>query len=172
MRIMAFGHGQIVHVRVEVMVALGTAVLGVFENDVARSSGKWVSQIVQSPANGSKSVGTALAQRTGPPFIVAAALHKPWSRQILNTCDSLCFICYIFAWPKHLDNLQHRFKFLYWNIGTWTQDTSKKLCIAATVSKESHLPKAYQAAKSSRGLSDCHIKFIRADYTRIRMSFR
>jgi hypothetical protein len=131
---MAFGQRQIVHVRVKIMIALGTAVLGVFENDVAWSAGQGVSQIVQSAANRSKPVCTVLAYGTWPPFVVAAAPYKFWSRQILNTCNSLCIICYIFSWSKHLDNLQHRFKFLCWNIGTWTQDTSIKLCIAATVS--------------------------------------
>ena len=132
---MAFGQRQIVHVCVEVMVAVGTAVLRVRENNITWSASQRVSQIVQSAGNRSKPVGTVLAQRTGPPFIVAAASDKLWLRQILNTCDSLCFICYIFAWSKHLDNLQHRFKFLCWNIGTWAQDTSKILCIAATVSE-------------------------------------
>jgi len=87
MRIMAFGQCQIVHVRIEVMVALGAAVLRVCENNIA------------------------------------------WP-------NPLCLICYIFAWSKHLDNLQHRFKFLCWNIGTWAQDTLKKLCIVATVSEK------------------------------------
>jgi len=131
---MAFRQRQIVHICVEVMVALRTAVLRIRENDIAWSASQRVSQIVQSARNRSKPVGTALAQRTGPPFVVAAASDKFGLRQILNTCDSLCIICYIFAWSKHLDNLQHRFKSLCWNIGTWAQSTSKKLCIAATVS--------------------------------------
>ena len=116
---MAFGQGQIVHIRVEVMIALRAAVLRVRENNIAGSARKGVSQIVQSPGNGSKPVGTALAQRAGPPFIVAATSDKFGLRQILNTGYSLGFICYIFAWSKHFDNLQHRFKFLCWRIGTW-----------------------------------------------------
>ena len=73
---MAFRQGHVVHVRVEVMVALGAAVLRVREKDIAGSTHKGVSQIVQRPGNGSKPVGTALAQGTGPPFIVAAAPDK------------------------------------------------------------------------------------------------
>ena len=78
MRIMAFGQGQIVHVGVEVMVALGTTVLGVRQKNVAWSAGKRFSQIMQGAGNGSKPVCTVLAQRARPPFIVTAAPYKFW----------------------------------------------------------------------------------------------
>jgi hypothetical protein len=76
-----------------------------------------------------------LAPAVNLPAAVAQKPQKFWSRQILNTFNSLSFICYIFSRSNHLDNLQHRFRFLCWNIGTWTQDTPQKLCIAATVSE-------------------------------------
>ena len=134
MGIMAPGQSQIVHVGVEVMVALRATVCRIRENDIAWPAGKGVSHIMQGAHNSSKPVRTMFAQWTGTPFVVAAAPYKFWFWQILNTCNALCFICYIFTWPKHLDNLQHRLTFLCWNIGTWTQNTSKILCIAATVS--------------------------------------
>ena len=131
---MAFGQGQIVHVGVEVMVALRAVVCRIRENDIAWSAGKGVSQIMQGAGNGSKPVCTMFAQRTRPSFIVAAAPYKFWSRQILNTYNPLRFICYIFARSKHLDNLQHRFIFPCWNIGTKSLNTSNILCIVTTVS--------------------------------------
>jgi hypothetical protein len=50
--------------------------LRVRENNIAGLARKGVSQIVQRPGNGSKPVGLALAQRAGPPFIVATAPDK------------------------------------------------------------------------------------------------
>ncbi|KPL23764.1 MAG: hypothetical protein AMJ75_05400 [Phycisphaerae bacterium SM1_79] len=76
MGIMASRQGHVVHVRIEVMVALRAAMLRVRENNIAGLARKGVSQIVQRPGNGSKPVGLALAQRAGPPFIVATAPDK------------------------------------------------------------------------------------------------
>ncbi len=76
MRIMAFGQRQIVHVRVEVMVALVTAVLGIHENNIAWSAGKRISQVMQGACDGAKPIRTVLAQRTWPSFIVATAPNK------------------------------------------------------------------------------------------------
>ena len=104
------------------------------ENNIAGPAGNRVANIMQDAADGSKSVCTMFAQRAGTPFIVSAAPNKFWFWQIFNTCNSLRFICYIFARSKHLDNLQHRFIFPCWNIGTKSQNTSKILCILATVS--------------------------------------
>ncbi len=71
------------------MIALGTTVLRVRQNNIAWSAGNRVSQIVQSSGNGSKPVGIALAQRTGPPSIVAAASDKFGLWQILNYVQRL-----------------------------------------------------------------------------------
>ena len=119
------------------MVALRAAMCRVCENDVAWPAGKRVANIVQGAADSSKPVCAMFAQWAGTSFIVSAAPDKFWFWQILNTCNSLCFICYIFTWSKHLDNLQYRFTFPYWNIGFKRPKTSKKLCIAATVSIKS-----------------------------------
>ena len=131
---MAFGQRQIVHVCIEIAVASGTSVLRIRNDQVTGTPGKGIAQVVQGPFDRTQTIRTLLAQRTWPSLIVAAAPHKSCSGQILNTCNPLCFICHIFAWSKHLDTLQHRVPFPRWNIGTWTPDTSRKLCIAATVS--------------------------------------
>jgi len=70
---MAFGQCQIVHICIEVMVAFGTAVLGIHENNIAWAAGKQISQVMQGACDGAKPIRTVLAQRTWPPFIVAAA---------------------------------------------------------------------------------------------------
>jgi len=131
---MAFGQRQIVHVCIEIAVASGTSVLRIRNDQVTGTPGKGIAQVVQGPFDCTQTIRTLLAQRTWPSLIVAAPPHKFRSWQVLNTCNPLCFICCIFAWSKHLDNLQHRVTFLCWNIGTWTPDTSKKLCIPATLS--------------------------------------
>jgi len=93
MGIMAFGQRQILHIGIEIAVALGTAVLGIAEDDVAWSAGKRVSQVMQSASDGPKPVGPVLAQRTCSPLIVAAASDNFRLGQILNTGYSFGLIC-------------------------------------------------------------------------------
>jgi hypothetical protein len=107
MGISAFGQRQILHVCIEVAVASGTAVLGINNHKVTGMSGKRIAQVVESSFDRTQTIRTMLAQRTGSSLIIAAAPYKFRSWQVLNTCDPLRFVGCIFAWSKHLDNLQH-----------------------------------------------------------------
>jgi hypothetical protein len=128
------------------MVALRATVCRICENDIAWSAGKRVANIMQGAADGSEPVCAMFAQRAGTPFIVSAATDKFWFWQILNTRNSLRFICYIFTWSKHLDNLQYRFTFPYWNIGFKMPKTSKNSVLLL----QSHKISQLQAKLSSK----------------------
>jgi hypothetical protein len=112
MGITAFGQRQIIHVGIEVAVASGTAVLGIYNDQVTGVPRKGIAQVVQRPFDRPQTIRTLLAQRTGASLIVAAAPYKFRFWQVLNTGNPLCFIGCIFAWSKHLDNLQHSWHFL------------------------------------------------------------
>jgi hypothetical protein len=74
--LVVFGHSQIVHIRVEVAIAVRAAVLRVGNNQISGPSGERVSQIVQPAGANTKVIGAVLAVWTGPALIVAAALDK------------------------------------------------------------------------------------------------
>ncbi len=73
---MAFGHCQIVHIGVEVAVAVRAAVLRVGNDQISGPSGERDSQIVQPAGANTKAIGTVLAVWTGSALKVAAALYK------------------------------------------------------------------------------------------------
>jgi hypothetical protein len=61
MSVMTFGQCKVVHVGIEVVVALGTAVLGIGDNDVSRPTADWVAHVVKIAGDGAKPVRTAAA---------------------------------------------------------------------------------------------------------------
>jgi hypothetical protein len=105
---MAFGQRQVIHLGIEVAVASGTAVLGIYNDQVTGMSRKAIAQVVEGPFDRTQAVRTLSAQRTGASLVVAAAPYQSRFWQVLNTGNPLCFIGGIFARSKHLDNLQHR----------------------------------------------------------------
>jgi hypothetical protein len=76
MGIMAFRQGQVIHVRIEITIALGTAVLRIGNHNVLRSARERVSQVVQRSRADTQPIGAVLAVRTGPPFVVSATRYN------------------------------------------------------------------------------------------------
>jgi hypothetical protein len=106
--VVALGQGHVIHVGVEVRVALRAAMLGVREVNLARASGDRVSKIVELPRDGAEAVGIAAALGTRATPVVAASLDHLGRRQILNPRDPFRDIRHILAWASH-DELLPKF---------------------------------------------------------------
>jgi len=105
-RVVALRQGQVVHVRVEIEVALGTAMLRVGDANIAGAAGGRVSQIMERPADGAQPIGPVSALRAGPAPVIAAAPDDLRLRQILNTRDAFRAVGNVRARLRHGDALQ------------------------------------------------------------------
>jgi hypothetical protein len=86
--VVAVGQGQVEHVRVEIVVAMGTAVLRVGYVQVAGSAAERIAQVVQGSLRRPQAIGAAAALKTGATWIVAGALDNPRSGKIFDAGDA------------------------------------------------------------------------------------
>src|SRR5262249_19204190 len=81
--------GQVGGVGVEVLAADRAVVLGIAEDDVARTSGEEIAQVVESASEDLVAVGAMATAGTGPTPIVTAATANLGLREILDARDAL-----------------------------------------------------------------------------------
>jgi len=104
--IVALRQGQVVHVGVEVAVALGAAMLGVRDMNIAGPPRSRISQIMERPLGGPHTIGPPPTLRAGPPTVIAAAPDRLGLWQILNTRNAFRAVGNVLARLPHGDTLQ------------------------------------------------------------------
>lgn len=102
---MAAGRGQVGGVGGEVFAALGTVVLRVAQDDVARSSGDEVAEVVESPSELVVTVGPVATVGARLPLGVAAAVKDLGRGQVLDASDAFGGVGAIFSGSWHGCNL-------------------------------------------------------------------
>jgi hypothetical protein len=130
--VVALGQGEIIHVGIEIAVAVGTAMLGISNHNITGPAAEGVSQVVQNPCDRTQPIGTVFASRTSAASIVPATPDNFGLGQILNTRDSLGYIGDIFSRSSHDDSLLY--EFLWTTIGKLDRKSLKLLCNVTTVS--------------------------------------
>jgi hypothetical protein len=101
MRIVGLGQRVFGRVRVEEAVALGAAMLGVDEFDVARPTSDEVAHVMQQAAAGAISKARLAAPRTGEMWIVATASDNLCFWQIFGVRDAFTGIGQILTGTRH-----------------------------------------------------------------------
>jgi len=105
MGIMGPRHGVVGHVCVEVFAAVGAAMLGIHEVNVARAPGNQISHVVKD-SFASTAAETRLATGgTMPMAEVAAAMNDFGFRQIFGSRDTFRSIRQILSWARHSNAL-------------------------------------------------------------------
>jgi D-arabinose 1-dehydrogenase-like Zn-dependent alcohol dehydrogenase len=99
--VVAAGIGQVGHVGVEILAALGAEMLRVDQDNVARSAGEGVAQIVESAACDVVAVGAMSAVWAGPPAIVAVLAGDLGLGQVVDACGALGGIGAVFSGCGH-----------------------------------------------------------------------
>ena len=99
--VVAAGVGEVGHVGVEVLATVGAIMLGVDQDDIARSAGKGIAQVVKSTASEAVAVGAMAASRTGPPAVIAALAGDLGLGQIVDACGALGGVGAVFAGWRH-----------------------------------------------------------------------
>jgi hypothetical protein len=131
--VVALGQGEVIHVGIEIAVAVGTAMLGISNHNITGPAAERVSQVVQNSCDRTQPIGAAFTSRTSAASIVPATPDNLGLGQILNTGDSFSYISNILSRSSHDDSLLHRF--LWMTIGKLNQKSLKILCNDATVSQ-------------------------------------
>jgi hypothetical protein len=93
--------GQVGGVRVEVLAAHCAIVLRVAQDEVARTTGDEIAQVVESASKDFVSVGTVAASGTEPSPVVAATLADLELREILDARDALGGVRQVFSGSWH-----------------------------------------------------------------------
>jgi hypothetical protein len=99
--VVAAGVSQVGHVGVEVLAALGAIMLGVDQDDVARSSGEGVAQVVEGAACQAVAVGAVSATRAGPLAVIAALAGDLGLGKVVDACGALGGVGAVFAGWRH-----------------------------------------------------------------------
>jgi len=128
--VVTLGQGEVIHVGIEIAVAVGTAMLGISNHNITGPAAEGVSQVVQNSCDRTQPIGTVFASRTSATSIVPATPDNLGLGQILNTRDSFSYISNILSRSSHDDSLLHRF--LCVTIGKLNRKSLKILCNVAT----------------------------------------
>jgi hypothetical protein len=99
--VVAAGVGQIGHVGVEVPAALRAVVLGAEHDEVARSAGEGIAEVVERAAGGPVTVGAMATPRAGPAAVIAAPDADVRLGQVVDAGDALAGIGAVFAGSWH-----------------------------------------------------------------------
>ena len=99
--VMAAGVGQVGHIGVEVLAAVGAVVLGIKHHHIARPPGEGVAQIMEGPATQPITIGPVAAVRAGATPVGPAPDADLGLGQILGTFDPHGGIGAIFARSWH-----------------------------------------------------------------------
>jgi hypothetical protein len=99
--VVAAGIGKVGHVGIEVLTAAGAIMLGVDQDDVARSAGEGIAQVVEVAAGEAVAVGTMAAAWAGSPAVIAALAGDLGLGQIDDACGALGGVGAIFAGWRH-----------------------------------------------------------------------
>ena len=100
-RVVAAGVGEIGHVGIEVLAAARAVMLRVDQDDVARSSGEGVAQVMEGAAGEAVAVGAMAAAWAGSPAVIAALAGDLGLGQIVDACGALGGVGAIFAGGGH-----------------------------------------------------------------------
>jgi D-arabinose 1-dehydrogenase-like Zn-dependent alcohol dehydrogenase len=99
--VVAAGIGEIGHVGVEILAALGTIVLRVDQDDITRSACERVAQIVECAACDAVTIGAMSATRTGTPAVIAVLAGDLGLGQVFEASDALGGVGAIFSGCGH-----------------------------------------------------------------------
>jgi hypothetical protein len=100
-RVVAAGIGEVGHVGVEVLAALGAIVLRVDQDDVARSAGERVAQVVECAMDDAVAIGTMSTAWTGPLAIIAVLAGDLGLGQVFDVSDALGGVGAVFSGCGH-----------------------------------------------------------------------
>jgi hypothetical protein len=75
--------------------------LGIDEDDVARSAGEGIAEVVEGAAGDAVAVGAMPAARARPPAIIAALAGELGLGQVVDACGALGGVGAIFAGSRH-----------------------------------------------------------------------
>src|SRR5438046_3963970 len=89
MRVLGFGQGVVGHVGVEILAAVGAAMLGVNEVEVARLAGNQVSHVMQDSCAGTVAETGLATNGARPRREVAAALNDLGLGQIFGSREAV-----------------------------------------------------------------------------------
>jgi hypothetical protein len=98
---MAAGVGQVGGIGVEVLAAAAAVVLRAEQDDVARTRGEGVAQVIKGAADPPIAVGGVSAPRAVAPSVVAAPDAEIGLGQVLGTSDAESRVGAIFAGSWH-----------------------------------------------------------------------
>jgi len=101
MGVMGLGQGVVGHVRVEILAAVGAAMLGVNDVDVARPPGNQVSHVVKDSLARTVAETRLATERARPMREVVAALNDLGFGQIFGSRDALRDIRQILSGARH-----------------------------------------------------------------------
>jgi hypothetical protein len=99
--VVAAGVGEVGHVGVEVLATVGAIMLGVDQDDIARSAGEGIAQVVKSTASEAVAVGAMAASRTGPPAVIATLAGNFGLGKVIDACGAFGGIGAVFAGWRH-----------------------------------------------------------------------
>jgi hypothetical protein len=99
--VVAAGFGQVGHVGVEILAALGAVVLRVDQDDVAWSSGEGIAQVVEGATCQAVAVGAMAASRAGPLAVIATLAGDLGLGEVVNACSALGGVGAVFAGCRH-----------------------------------------------------------------------
>jgi predicted regulator of Ras-like GTPase activity (Roadblock/LC7/MglB family) len=99
--VMALGQGQIGQVDGKVTAAVTAVMFGVANNEVKRMAGARVTQVVQGARGNSVASSAEAAAATTACRIVAASTLDTRLGKILDVCNALGDVGYVFAGTKH-----------------------------------------------------------------------
>ena len=105
-RVVGLRQAQIVHVGIEIDIALGTAMLRVRDVNIARAPGERRSQIMERPLGAPEPIAPPPAPRTAAPAVIAAPSDGLRLGKIFNTRDAFRAVRNVLARLRHDDALQ------------------------------------------------------------------
>jgi hypothetical protein len=102
MGIVAPGQGQVVHVRVEVLLALDAIMLRIGNLHVDRSVGLQIPHIVQRASDDPVTIARSFTLRAGATFVVSRASNDSRLREVFNPRNAFCNIRLVCARSVHV----------------------------------------------------------------------